>query len=143
MKTHSMGIILRRLNYLVAIAAASTALLPAQTCPPVSFVTTPRILSSGNDAVGLIRQNDGSFTAYFGTRKQANFGAAFLQYRQTSNYQAAITSCFPVTKRSGSTPFSSYVRDGLGAQVGDWADLDGDGIPDSGGGIEGTNHGGI
>jgi uncharacterized protein (TIGR03437 family) len=113
-------------RYPLALTLAFAALPPAQTCPPVTLLTTPRIYAGDKNVIVTTRQNDGSFEAFYGPRI-----APLLMTSSVPNIQTAVTSCFPVSNKSGSVPFSTYDRQGWASQLGDWGDLDGDGVEDA------------
>src|SRR6516165_8382978 len=113
-------------SYLFVLTLSFAALLTAQTCPPVTLLTTPRIYAGDKNVIVTNRQSDGSFEACYGPRV-----APLLMTTSVPNIQTAVTSCFPISKKSGSVPFSTYDRPGWASQLGDWGDLDGDGVEDA------------
>ena len=111
--------------FLPIITAMSASFLAGQTCPAINLQSTPRIVAPDKQVVVTMRQPDGSFMGYFGPRI-----APLLLGSTVPNLQNTITSCFPVSNKKGSAPFSSNVRAGWSSYIGDYADLDGDGVMD-------------
>ena len=81
------------------VVCAIPQLVAAQNCPPVNFLTTPRIVPPSGQVTGMLRQPDGSFLGLNGPRN-----APFLVIRQTPNAQNTLGNCVPTVKRTGSTP---------------------------------------
>jgi len=111
--------------FLPIITTMSASFLAGQTCPAINLQSTPRIVAPDKQVVVTMRQPDGSFMGYFGPRI-----APLLLGSTVPNLQNTITSCFPVSNKKGSAPFSSNVRAGWSSYIGDYADLDGDGVLD-------------
>ncbi len=112
-------------SLLPVLAAVSGAFLAAQTCPLLNIGSTPRIQASEKQVVVAMRQQDGSFSGFFGPRI-----APLLLGTETPNLQNMITSCYPITNKKGAAAFSSLARPGWSSYLGDYADLDGDGVLD-------------
>ena len=111
--------------FLIGLCYA-TFLTAQTTCPPITLLSTPRVVAPDKQVVVATRQPDGSFQGNYGPRLAPYFYAATVP-----NLQATITSCYPGPTKKGSTLFSSYNRQGWASHLGDWADLDGDGVEDA------------
>jgi uncharacterized protein (TIGR03437 family) len=114
------------LIYLPLLALFGVGFLAAQTCPQLNLQSTPRFVAPDKTVIVALRQPDGSFMGYTGPRI-----APYLVGSQIPNFQTAITSCYPGPAKKGSAPFTSLVRQGSGAYLADYADLDGDGVQDA------------